>query len=31
MQTNKCVIKRILTFNDYQNCLMNNKVILKSQ
>ena len=29
--TKKCVIKRILTFNDYKNCLMNNKAILKSQ
>ena len=29
--TKKFVIKRILKFNDYQNCLMNNKVILKSQ
>ena len=27
----KCVIKRIPKFNDYKNCLMNNKVILKSQ
>ena len=29
--TKKCVIKRILKFNDYNNCLRNNKVILKSQ
>ena len=29
--TKKCLIKRILKFNDYKNCLMNNKVILKSQ
>ena len=29
--TRKCVIKRILTFNDYKNCLMNNNDILKSQ
>ena len=29
--TKKCVIKRILKFSDYKNCLMNNKVILKSQ
>ena len=29
--TKKCVIKKILTFNDYKNCLMNNKAILKSQ
>ena len=27
----KFVIKRILKFNDYKNCLLNNKVILKSQ
>ena len=27
----KCVIKRIFKFNDYKNCLMNNKAILKSQ
>ena len=25
----KCVIKRILTFNDYKNCQSNNKIILK--
>ena len=29
--TKKCVIKRILKFNDYKNCLLNNKVILKPQ
>ena len=29
--TNKCVIKRILKFNDYNGCLLNNKIILKSQ
>ena len=29
--TKKCVIKRMLKFNDYKNCLMNNKAILKSQ
>ena len=29
--TKKCVIKRILRFNDYKNCLLNNEVILKSQ
>ena len=27
----KCVIKRILKFNDYKNCLPNNEVTLKSQ
>ena len=29
--TKKCVIKRILKFNDYKDCLLNNKIILKSQ
>ena len=29
--TKKCVIKRILKFNYYKNCLLNNDVILKSQ
>ena len=27
----KYVLKKILNFNDYKNCLMNNKAILKSQ
>ena len=27
--TKKCVIKRILKFNDYKDCLFNDKVILK--
>ena len=27
--TKKCVIKRILKFNDYKNCLLNNKIIRK--
>ena len=27
----KCVIKRILKFNDYENCLFQNEIILKSQ
>ena len=30
-RTKKCVIKRILKFNDYKNVLLNNKIILKSQ
>ena len=30
-RTKKCVIKRILKFNDYKNCSLNNKIILKSQ
>ena len=29
--TQKCLIKRILKFNDYKNCLLNNEIILKSQ
>ena len=29
--TKKCVIKSILKFNDYKNCLLNNDIILKSQ
>ena len=29
--TKKCVTEKILKFNDYKNCLMNNKSILKSQ
>ena len=27
----KCVIKRILKFNDYKDCLLKNEIILKSQ
>ena len=27
----KYVIKRILKFNDYKNCLLNNEIILRSQ
>ena len=29
--TKKCVIKRILKFNNYKYCLLNNEIILKSQ
>ena len=29
--TKKCVIKKVLKFNDYKDCLLNNKTILKSQ
>ena len=29
--TTKCVIKQILKLNDYKICLLNNKIILKSQ
>ena len=30
-RTKKCVIKRELKFNDYKDCLLNDKVVLKSQ
>ena len=29
--TKKCVIKRRFKFNDYKDCLLNNKTVLKSQ
>ena len=29
--TKKCLIKWILKFNDYKNCLFKNEIILKSQ
>ena len=29
--TKKCVIKRMIKFNDYNNCVLNDKVVLKSQ
>ena len=29
--TKKCVIKRMIKFDDYKNCLLNSEVILKSQ
>ena len=29
--TKKCVMKRMIEFNDYKNCLLNNEVVLKSQ
>ena len=29
--TKKCVIKRMITFDDYKNCLLNDEVVLKSQ
>ena len=29
--TKKCVIKRMIQFNDYKNCLLNGDVVLKSQ
>ena len=29
--TKKCVIKKELEFNDYKDCLLNNKIVLKSQ
>ena len=30
-ETKKCVVKVRLKFNDYKDCLLNNKIILKSQ
>ena len=30
-RTKKCVIKRMIKFDDYENCLLNGEVILKSQ
>ena len=30
-RTKKCVIKRRLKFNDYEDCLLSNEIILKSQ
>ena len=30
-ETKKCVVKARLKFNDYKDCLLNNKIILKSQ
>ena len=29
--TKKCVIKRMIKFNDYKNCLLKDEVMLKSQ
>ena len=29
--TKKCLIKRMIKFNDYKNCLLNGEVVLKSQ
>ena len=29
--TKKCVVKRMLKFNDFKNCVVNNKAVLKSQ
>ena len=29
-ETKKCVIKRMIKFNDYKNCLLKDKVLLKS-
>ena len=29
--TKKCVIKRVIKFNDYKDCLLNDKLVLKSQ
>ena len=30
-ETKKCVIKKMIKFNDYKNCLLKDKVLLKSQ
>ena len=30
-ETKKCVIKRMLQFNDFKDCLLNDEIILKSQ
>ena len=30
LKKNKGLIKKILNFNDYKNCLFNNKIILKT-
>ena len=30
-ETKKCVVKRIIKFDDYKKCLLNDEVILKSQ
>ena len=30
-RTKKCVIRRIIKFTDYKNCLFKNEIILKSQ
>ena len=30
-ETKKCIIKRIIKFDDYKNCLLRDKVLLKSQ
>ena len=30
-RTKKCVIKKVLKFNDYKDCLLNNEIKLKSQ
>ena len=29
--TKKCVIQKVLKFNDYKDCLLNSEIILKSQ
>ena len=29
--TKKCVIKRMIKFNDYKNCVLKDEVVLKSQ
>ena len=29
--TKKCIIKKVLKFNDYKDCLLSNEITLKSQ
>ena len=29
--TKKCVIKKVLKFNDYKDCILKNEIVLKSQ
>ena len=31
MGTKKCIIKKMIKFNDYKKCLLNDEVIFKSQ
>ena len=30
-ETKKCIIKRMIKFDGYKNCLLNDKILLKSQ
>ena len=31
IETKKCVIKRMIKFDDYKNCLLNDEIVLKPQ